>query len=62
MKGYIKVKITKMTCKFAIKRDQDRKNFLGIFKKRERLQQSTFDRVSTYQDFGLYLSCKPKLY
>ena len=62
MKDYITVKITKIACKFAVKSDQGLKTFLGIIKKRERLQQSTFDRVLTYQDFTLHLSCRPKLY
>ena len=31
-------------------------------KRREHLQENTFDRVRIYQDFTLYLSYKPKLY
>ena len=37
MKYYMKVKITTIACKFAVKIDLDRKIFLGIIKRGERL-------------------------
>ena len=38
MKDYMKVKITKIASKFAVKSDQDRKKFVGIIKRRKSLQ------------------------
>ena len=62
MKDNMKVKITKIACKFAVKIDKDQKLFLGIIKRKERFQRNLFDRVRINQDLTLYLSCKPKVY
>ena len=38
MKDFMKVKITKIACKFVVKSDQDQKNFVGIIKIKKNLQ------------------------
>ena len=38
MKDYMKVKITKIACKYTVKSDSGQKNFVGIIKRRESLQ------------------------
>ena len=70
MKDYMKVKIAKKGCKFPVKNDKGRKNFVGIIKRRESfhpclclhlpmLQQILVNRVCIYEDLTLRLSCKP---
>ena len=51
MTDYMKVKITKLARKFAVKTDEGQTNFVGIIKRRESLQPCPF----------LYLHASAKL-
>ena len=54
-------KITEVACKFATKWLRH-KIFSGNYQKNGTPLTKHFDTVFIYQDFTLYLSCKPKLY
>ena len=68
MKDYMKIKITKIACKFSVKSDffwelsKEGKAFSHAHAFISMLQQSLSDRVYIYQDLTVCLSCKPKLY